>query len=87
MLYSIVSGTDRGQGLNNAIHDAAYICRALNAVCYEGKALVEAMDAYEKEVVERGYEAVISSGQNSLMLTDWSQLKDSPVFTKGFKPK
>ena len=36
----------RGQGLNNAIHDAAYLCRALAKHVEDGKLLPEAMAAY-----------------------------------------
>ena len=74
---------DRGQGLNNAIQDAAHLGRALREVSHDGKRLIDAISAYEKEVVERGYEAVISSGENSMMVTDWSQLKNSPIFKSG----
>lgn len=74
---------DRGQGLNNAIHDAARLGSALKEVCQEGTPLVDAIDVYEKEVVARGHEAVISSGQNSMMVTDWNQLKESPIFKVG----
>lgn len=77
--------TDRGQGLNNAVHDAAHLGSALKEVCQAGKSLVEAIDVYEKEVVERGHDAVISSGQNSMMITDWNQLKESPIFQSGMK--
>ncbi len=77
---------DRGQGLNNAVHDAAYMGRALNEIRYDGKPLKNTIDAYDKEVVERGHDAVISSGQNSLMLVDWSQLKESPMFKYGIRP-
>lgn len=41
------------------------------------------MKAYEEEVVERGREAVISSGQNSLMLMDWEQLMKAEIFKRG----
>ncbi|KAG8531886.1 uncharacterized protein KY384_003522 [Bacidia gigantensis] len=75
----------RGQGLNNAVHDAAYLGRALNSVCYEDKPLEEAIDVYEKEVVERGYAAVVSSTENSMMMVDWEKLKQSPLFKYGLK--
>lgn len=78
---------DRGQGLNNAVHDAAYIGRALASVCNDGTALDEAICGYEKEVVERGHEAVVSSGENALMLVDWEKLRESPIFKAGFKQK
>ena len=43
------------------------------------------MAAYEDELVERGREAVISSGQNSLMLLDWEQLRNSEMFKRGIE--
>ncbi|KAL8647382.1 MAG: hypothetical protein Q9226_006453 [Calogaya cf. arnoldii] len=76
----------RGQGLNNGILDAAYLCRGLNTHCRDGKPITEVLEAYEKEVQERGREAVISSGENSRMVHDWEQLKKSPIFTMGMKP-
>ncbi len=65
------------------MHDAAYMGRALKDICYDGKALKAAIDSYDMEVVERGHDAVISSGQNSMMLVDWSQLRESPMFKYG----
>lgn len=73
---------DRGQGLNNAMIDAENLCAALELV-KSGKPLQEAISEYEKEVVDRGHEAVVLSTQNSLMLLDWSQLKDSPMLKYG----
>ena len=78
--------SDRGQGLNNGIHDAAYLCRALRLHCENGKPLQEVISAYEQELVERGRNAVISSGQNSLMVHDWEQLKKSPIYRLGIAP-
>ncbi|KAI4146508.1 MAG: hypothetical protein LQ341_002060 [Variospora aurantia] len=75
----------RGQGLNNGILDAAYICRALNRHCQDGKPITEALAVYEKEVQERGRAAVIESGRNSVMVHDWEQLKQSPVFNIGLE--
>lgn len=77
---------DRGQGLNNAILDAAYLCRALETHVRKDIPVVEALAIYEKEMQERGRSAVISSTENSLMVHDWEQLKQSPVFTMGMKP-
>lgn len=78
--------SDRGQGLTNAILDAAFLCRSLNEHCTESKPIAESLGAYEKEMQERGKAAVISSGGNSLTVHDWEQLKQSPVFTMGLKP-
>jgi len=41
---------------------------------------------YETEMQERGRAAVISSGENSLMVHDWDKIKESPVFKMGMKP-
>ncbi|KAL8836738.1 MAG: hypothetical protein Q9170_002802 [Blastenia crenularia] len=76
----------RGQGLNNAIVDAAFLCRALNEHCFNSKSIEAALAVYEKEMQARGRAAVISSGENSLMVHDWEKLKQSPVFTMGLKP-
>ena len=74
---------DRGQGLNNGVLDAAFLCQALNEHCRDDKPITEVLEAYEKEMQERGRAAVISSGENSLMVHDWEQLKASPIFTMG----
>ena len=76
---------DRGQGLNNAIHDAAYLCRVLDMHIREGKPLTEAMAVYETEVVERGRKAVEESAMNSLMLHEWEKMRESMLFKNGMK--
>lgn len=76
---------DRGQGLNNAIHDAAYLCRALDTHVKEDKPLAEAMAVYETEVVERGRKAVEESAINSLMIHEWEKMKESMLFRNGMK--
>ena len=74
---------DRGQGLNNAVHDASTLCRALEGHLSAGQPLEDAMRAYEDELVERGHEAVVSSGQNSLMVHDWDRLMEAQIFKQG----
>lgn len=76
----------RGQGLNNAVHDAAYLCRALNEHCENGKPLTDVLASYEAEVVERGNEAVLSSGENSVMLHEWERLMESMLLRHGAAP-
>ena len=39
--------------------------------------------AYESEVVERGRNAVISSTENSMLVTDWARFKESAMFKIG----
>ena len=74
---------DRGQGLNNAVHDAANFCRALYEYTCGVDFREEKISAYEKELVERGRKAVTSSGQNSLMLHDMEKMKMAPLFISG----
>ncbi|KAL8704292.1 MAG: hypothetical protein Q9201_002546 [Fulgogasparrea decipioides] len=76
----------RGQGLNNAIHDALNLCNALDEHHAKGVPISKALAVYEKEMQDRGRAAVISSGENSLMVHDWEQLKKSPIFTMGLGP-
>ncbi|KAM0799790.1 hypothetical protein BDR22DRAFT_898727 [Usnea florida] len=76
----------RGQGLNNAIHDAANLGGTLKSHCLDGKPLKDALATYETEVVERGNQAVLSSGQNSIMLHDWEQVMNSPLIQHGPAP-
>ncbi|OJJ48316.1 hypothetical protein ASPZODRAFT_158060 [Penicilliopsis zonata CBS 506.65] len=78
----------RGQGLNNAILDAAFLGREIAKL--ENKSpgsLYPAVTAYEKEVWVRGKEAVAQSNLNSMLLHNWSQLKESPLFQLGLKQK
>lgn len=83
LILDFFSCTDRGQGLNNAVNDAGNLCRALDEHIHGEKPLSDVMAAYETELVERGREAVLSSGRNSMMVLDWEQLKNSPMFKQG----
>jgi len=79
---------DRGQGLNNSIHDAAYLLQQLQAMkSRSSDALSAAVSAYEEELWQRGKEAVLTSNENSLAIHDWSKLQQSPLFTSGLKQK
>ncbi|KAI9879127.1 MAG: hypothetical protein M1830_009514 [Pleopsidium flavum] len=78
----------RGQGLNNSIHDAAYLLQQLQAMkSRSSDALSAAVSAYEEELWQRGKEAVLTSNENSLAIHDWSKLQQSPLFTSGLKQK
>ena len=76
---------DRGQGLNNGVQDAYTLCRAIEEHVTNKTPLSDVMKAYEAELVERGREAVLLSTQNSLMITNWEQLTNSPMFKHGLK--
>lgn len=74
---------DRGQGLNNAIQDAALIARMIKQKGFTPAAV----DAYEKEMLPRAREAVVGSNHNSISVHDWDKLLQSPLFTTGLKAK
>jgi 2-polyprenyl-6-methoxyphenol hydroxylase-like FAD-dependent oxidoreductase len=75
---------DRGQGLNNSILDAASLGRQIELLEEKSiDSLAEAVAAYEKEVWERGKEAVEMSNVNSLSIHNWEQLQSSPLFKAG----
>ena len=76
---------DCGQGLNNAIHDAAYLCRALAKHVEDEKLLPEAVAAYENEVVRRGWKAVEESAMNLLMVHEWEKMRESMLFRNGMR--
>jgi 2-polyprenyl-6-methoxyphenol hydroxylase-like FAD-dependent oxidoreductase len=79
---------DRGQGLNNAIHDVATLARELKKQGTTSQsAVASALAAYEQEVWQRGKEAVLSSYHNTISLHNWEMLLDSPLLTAGVKQK
>ena len=75
----------RGQGLNNAFLDAAYLCRAINEYVTAATPIEEALSRYESEVVKRGHQAVLESGENSLKSHDWQQMRQAQIFKMGVK--
>jgi hypothetical protein len=77
---------DRGQGLNHCICDSSHLLDALNNIRSNTTTLCEAISAYDAEMQPRGAEEVKCSLENGLMLHDWEKVKQSPVFTNGFKP-
>ena len=79
---------DRGQGLNNAIHDVAALARELKKQGTASQsAVASALATYEQEVWQRGKEAVMSSYHNTISLHNWEMLLNSPLFTAGIKPE
>ena len=80
---TLLSSLDRGQDLSNAIADAARLCKALDEHVHGGKPIEEVLAGYESVVVERGHHAVVSSDENSMMVTDWERVKESAMFKMG----
>lgn len=72
--------TDRGQGLNHAIDDAAKYVATLGAVKSGQENLKSGISAYESEMVARGGEEVRLSKMNTEMVHDWDRLVQSPLF-------
>ena len=76
----------RGQGLNNALTDAANLCNAISEHVRNGVPMKEVLAKYEAELVKRGHQAVIDNGNNSLMLHDWQKMREAQIHRSGFRP-
>lgn len=77
----------RGQGLNNAVQDVATLVSSLQQCVSTPNRFKSALEIYEPEVWVRGREAVLSSNKNSEALMSWESVKESLLFTKGFRNK
>lgn len=74
----------RGQGLNNALEDAARLVAALTAVFKDQTiSLQEAVTAYEVEMVGRGGGEVETTAKAARAAHDWDFLMQSPMFKHG----
>ena len=75
---------DRGQGLNNAITDAAeFLFHLQNMKAYSSEELAAAVKRYEAELWPRGNTAVFMSYENTSALHNWSAIQESPLFKYG----
>lgn len=75
---------DRGQGLNNAIKDAADIVDVIKAAVAGTQSLEDGITAYETEMRTRGTKEVELSFQQA-KATEKKDLNDSPMFTIGHR--
>lgn len=75
----------RGQGGNLAIRDADEFVNTMIAVKSEQKTLVDALDEYDRGVMERGQEVAISKEQTKAF-HDYENFLNSPVVKMGIKP-
>jgi 2-polyprenyl-6-methoxyphenol hydroxylase-like FAD-dependent oxidoreductase len=78
--------SDRGQGLNYAITDAAELLQQLRGMTERtGTELAAAVKRYEAELFPRGKEGVISSNENTNAVHDWVTMMESPLFKEGLR--
>lgn len=73
----------RGQGLNNALQDAANLVGELKAITDGQKSLCDAVADYEKEMKERTLLEIPISVMQARMVHDWDALMDAPFFKHG----
>ncbi|KAI4222190.1 MAG: hypothetical protein L6R36_006336 [Xanthoria steineri] len=76
----------RGQGLNHCIADVSSLMGHIKQAAQGEGTWQSALSSYEEELVPRGSEEVKCSIENGIMLHDWEKVKQSPVFTTGFRP-
>ena len=77
---------DRGQGLNNAIQDAANYVQAMKKIKSGGN-MKEVIDAYDKETLERGKREVALSLAQTGASHKVEVFKQSPLAKIGIKPQ
>jgi hypothetical protein len=85
LIYIFSMTFHRGQGGNLAIKDADEFIIALLSVQNGEQTLKEAIDKYDKGVVERGQEVEISKKQ-AHAFHDYANFMNSPVMSMGIKP-
>ncbi|KAL1861556.1 hypothetical protein Daus18300_008819 [Diaporthe australafricana] len=77
----------RGQGLNNAMKDAANLVDAIKAALItREQTLKDAIDAYETEMKARGTREVELSLEQARKASNSQAIKESPIFKFGWEP-
>lgn len=75
----------RGQGLNNALQDAANFVAAIKSVVSGEAGLREAVDGFDAEVLERGKVEMEISLKQTMFIHDWDTLMQSPMVGMGLR--
>ncbi|KAL4950094.1 hypothetical protein BDW69DRAFT_172860 [Aspergillus filifer] len=73
----------RGQGLNHSITDAGRLVSSIKDFYNGKKSRVDAIDEYEKEMIERAGGEVRMSTTNTEMVHHWEKVLKSPIMTSG----
>jgi 2-polyprenyl-6-methoxyphenol hydroxylase-like FAD-dependent oxidoreductase len=73
----------RGQGLNNALQDAAVLVDELKAVKSGEKSLSDAVAAFEKDMKQRTLEEIPISIMQAQMVHSYDTLMNAPFFKHG----
>jgi 2-polyprenyl-6-methoxyphenol hydroxylase-like FAD-dependent oxidoreductase len=73
----------RGQGLNNALQDAAAFVKAIKSVASGSISQKEAIDTYDKEVYERGVREIMISMKQGYAIHDLNVFMQSPMAKAG----
>jgi 2-polyprenyl-6-methoxyphenol hydroxylase-like FAD-dependent oxidoreductase len=76
----------RGQGLNNCIRDAKEVVSSLEKVVRGDLQLTNAIDDYEKAMIDRGTAEVKTSMEQTLKCHNWDTFQHSPVMKIGGSP-
>ncbi|KAA8576527.1 hypothetical protein EYC84_006636 [Monilinia fructicola] len=75
----------RGQGLNNAIQDAANYIEAIKKISEGISSAAAAISAYDAEVLERGKREIHISAASSVATHDLNRFTQGPMFKMGFR--
>jgi 2-polyprenyl-6-methoxyphenol hydroxylase-like FAD-dependent oxidoreductase len=75
----------RGQGLNNAVQDAARFVEGMIKVRDDEVGLQDAVDSYDQEVWERGSLEVGVSLKQTMGIHNWETMMQSPMVKMGMR--
>jgi 2-polyprenyl-6-methoxyphenol hydroxylase-like FAD-dependent oxidoreductase len=78
--------SDRGQGVNNAIQDAANFVDALVKI-KDGASVEQVMAAYDDEILERGQREIALSITQTIASHSVETFVNGPLATIGLKQK
>jgi 2-polyprenyl-6-methoxyphenol hydroxylase-like FAD-dependent oxidoreductase len=73
----------RGQGLNNALEDAACLVEELTAARDGNKTLGDAVRAYEEDMRARTLKEIPISVMQARMVHSWEDLMNAPMIKMG----